>query len=264
MKVGTARAHNGSVKLAYELRGTGDPLLLIQGLGYGRWGWGPVTDRLAEDFLVAVFDNRGIGKSHVPPGPYSVAELADDAAAVLDAAGFERAHVLGTSLGGMIAQELALRRPDRVARLVLACTTPGGGGSHPMPARTVRLMEEASDLAPDVALRRFVENALSPTASPALVDEITALRLANPPDPAGWLAQAAAGAAFDRLATVGQIKAPTLLLHGTADAVVDCRNSELLAQRIPGARLELFPGSGHLFFWEEPERFVRLVKEFLL
>jgi 3-oxoadipate enol-lactonase len=264
MTVETARAHNDGVRLAYELRGTGDPLLLIHGLGYGRWGWRPVTDALAEDFLVALFDNRGIGGSDVPPGPYSVADLAADAVAVLDAAGFERAHVLGTSLGGMVAQELALRRPERVARLVLACTTPGGDRSHPMPAQTVRLMAEAPELAPDVALRRFVENALSPTVRPALVEEIMALRLANPPHPSGWKSQAAAGATFDRLAKLEEIEAPTLVLHGTADAVIDCRNSELLAQRIPGARLELFPGRGHLVFWEEPERFVRLVKEFLL
>jgi 3-oxoadipate enol-lactonase len=264
MTVETARAQNDGIRLAYELRGTGDPLLLIHGLGYGRWGWGPVTDALAEDFLIALFDNRGIGGSDVPPGPYSVADLAADAVTVLDAAGFERAHVLGTSLGGMVAQELALRRPERVARLVLACTTPGGDRSHPMPAQTVRLIAEAPKLAPDVALRRFVENALSPTVRPALVEEIMALRLANPPHQAGWKAQAAAGATFDRLTKLEEIEAPTLVLHGTADAVVDCRNSELLAQRIPGARLELFPGCGHLFFWEEPERFVRLVKEFLL
>ena len=94
----SALALNGDVRLAYEVRGSGDPLLLVQGLGYGRWGWEPVADLLAEDFLVVSFDNRGIGESDVPPGPYSAAAMAGDATAVLDAVGLERAHVVGASL----------------------------------------------------------------------------------------------------------------------------------------------------------------------
>ena len=104
----------------------GQPLLLIHGLGYARWGWEPVLPGLAEQFDVILFDNRGIGESDAPAGPYTVAEMAGDAVRVLDEAGVERAHVVGTSLGGMIAQELALSHPERVDRLVLACTTPGG------------------------------------------------------------------------------------------------------------------------------------------
>src|SRR6185436_4372412 len=106
-------------------------------LGYARWGWEPVLPELAEQFDVILFNNRGIGESDAPPGPYTVAELAADAVQVLDEAGVERAHVLGTSLGGMVAQELALAAPERVDRLVLACTTPGGAESFPMPERTV-------------------------------------------------------------------------------------------------------------------------------
>ena len=115
----------------------------IQGLGYARWGWEPVARAARAHFDVVLFDNRGIGESDVPPGPYTAAELAEDALAVLDEAGVERAHVVGTSLGGMVAQELALARPERVDRLVLACTTPGGARAYPMPERTVRLIAEA-------------------------------------------------------------------------------------------------------------------------
>lgn len=256
-------AERAGVRLAYEIVGDGPPVLLMMGLGYARWGWGPLTPLLAERLRVVSYDNRGIGESDVPPGPYTTRELAEDAVAVLDAVELERAHVVATSLGGMAAQELAIAFPDRVERLVLACTTPGGEHAYPMPAQTVELMQEAATLAPDVALRRFVENALAPGASAELVDEITRLRLANPPDLAGWQAQAAAGAthdAFDRLAS---ITVPTLLLHGTEDAVVDPRNSELLAERIPNARLELLSGAGHLFFWEQPPRTAALVTEFL-
>jgi pimeloyl-ACP methyl ester carboxylesterase len=259
-------ARNGKVRLACEARGDGPPVLLIMGLGYGRWGWEPVVDRLAQRFRVITFDNRGVGDSDVPPGPYTVRQLAADAAAVLDAFDLERADVVGTSLGGMVAQELAIERPERVEKLVLACTTPGGVTSYPMPQQTVDLMLEAAQLDPVVAMRRFVENALAPGAAfdrPELVERILALRLSNGFDLAGWQAQAMAGATFDAVERLGAIQAPTLVLTGTADAVVDRRNSESLAERIPDARLELFPGCGHLFFWEEPERFVTLVEEFL-
>ena len=209
------------------------------------------------------FDNRGIGESDVPPGPYSTVAMAEDVVAVLDAAGLERAHLVGTSLGGMVAQEVALARPERVDRLVLVCTTPGGPHAYPLPARTLALMAEAPTLAPEVALRRFVENALAPGTASDVVERVYALRLANPPDPAGWLAQAAAGAAHDAWARLPELAAPTLVLHGTADTVVDHRNAALLAERIPGARVELLDGAGHLLFWERPAEFVALVEEFL-
>ena len=254
------------MKIAWERQGSGPPLLLIHGLGYARWGWEPVLPGLAERFEVVLFDNRGIGESDAPPGPYTVAEMAGDAVQVLDEAGVERAHVVGTSLGGMIAQELALAYPDRVDRLVLACTTPGGPKAHPMPQVTVALMAEAATLEPAVALRRFVENALAPAtvaARPDLVEGIMAHRLATAQAPAAWAAQAAAGATFDAYDRLGSLAPPTLVLHGDEDVVVDPRNGDLLVSLVPEAGMERFPGTGHLFFWEEPERFVSSVTAFL-
>jgi pimeloyl-ACP methyl ester carboxylesterase len=255
-----------SVRIAWERHGSGAPLLLIHGLGYARWGWEPVLPGLAEHFEVILFDNRGIGESDAPPGPYTAAEMAEDAVRVLDEAGVERAHVAGTSLGGMVAQELALAHPGRVDRLVLACTTPGGPKAHPMPRQTVALMAEAATLEPAVALRRFVENALAPGTAvrrPELVDGIMTYRLATAQAPAAWAAQAAAGAAFDAYDRIGGLQAPTLVQHGGEDVVVDPRNGDLLAELVPNARLDPFPGTGHLFFWEEPERFVTSVTAFL-
>ena len=165
-------ADNGGVRIAYESLGEGPPLLLMQGIGYARWSWDPVVPALAERFRVLNFDNRGIGESDVPSPPYSARQLAEDGMAVLDDAGVERAHVVGASLGGMAAQELAAGFADRVDRLVLACTTPGGTGAVPMPAQTVALMQEAATLAPEVAMRRFVENALAPNADASLVDDL--------------------------------------------------------------------------------------------
>jgi 3-oxoadipate enol-lactonase len=259
----TAAAEASGVRIAWERRGSGPPLLLIHGLGYARWGWGPVVDALADEHEVVLFDNRGIGDSDAPPGPYSVRALAADAVAVLDAAGLERAHVLGTSLGGMVALELAISSPQRVDRLVLACTTPGGPHAAPMPDPTVRLFAQAATFPREVALRRFVENALGPEPDGRIVEQILAHRLRTAQPLEAWTAQAAAGAAFDAWHRVGAIRAPTLVVTGDRDNVVDARNSQLLGERIPAARLEVFPGTGHLFFWEEPERFVELVKEFL-
>jgi pimeloyl-ACP methyl ester carboxylesterase len=255
-----------SVRIAWERHGAGPPLLLIHGLGYARWGWEPVLPGLAERFDVILFDNRGIGESDAPPGPYTVAELAGDALQVLDEAGVGRAHVVGTSLGGMIAQELALRQPERVDRLVLACTTPGGPKAHPMPQATVALLAEAATLEPAVALRRFVENALSPTtvaARPEVVERILEHRLATAQPPAAWAAQAAAGMGFDAYDRLGELTLPTLVQHGSEDVVVDPRNSDVLVERVPDARLVVFPGTGHLFFWEEPDGFVASASSFL-
>ena len=235
----------------------------MHGLGYARWGWEPIADPLAESYDVVLLDNRGIGESEAPPGPYTVAEMAGDVISVMDEAGLERAHVVGTSLGGMIAQELALAAPERVERLVLACTTPGGPKAAPMPETTVRLIAEAPTLEPPVALRRFVENALSPDPPEELVERILAHRIATAQPFAAWAAQAAAGASFDAWDRLGLVGAPTLVLHGTEDVVVDPENSTLLVEHIPDARLEWFRGCGHLLFWEEPERFVTLVGEFL-
>jgi pimeloyl-ACP methyl ester carboxylesterase len=255
-----------SVRIAWERQGSGTPLLLIHGLGYARWGWEPVLRGLAERFDVILFDNRGIGESDAPPGPYTAAEMADDAIQVLDEAGVGRAHVVGTSLGGMVAQELALGHPDRVDRLVLACTTPGGPKAHPMPQRTLTLMAEAATLEPAVALRRFVENALAPvtvTGHPEVVDRIMEHRLATAQEPAAWAAQAAAGATFDAFDRLGALAAPALVQHGDEDVVVDPGNADLLVELLPDARLERLPGTGHLFFWEAPERFVSSVCAFL-
>jgi pimeloyl-ACP methyl ester carboxylesterase len=251
------------VRLAYDAEGTGEPLLLIQGLGYGRRGWGPAPAMLARRFRVITFDNRGFGDSEAPPGPYTTLQLARDALAVLDAAEIERTNVIGISLGGMVAQELVLAEPERVRKLVLCSTTPGGPQSVPMPQQTVALMGRQPELDPQEALRLFVVNALSPDPPAELVEEIVAYRTVNPPDTGGWSALAGAGAGHDAMARLGEIRVPTLVLHGTADNVVDAGNAPLFAEAIPGARLELLEGVGHLLPWERPQEFTALVEGFL-
>jgi 3-oxoadipate enol-lactonase len=259
-------AQSGEVRIAYEIRGDGDPLVMIHGLGYDRFGWGPLPDLLAQDFSVVVFDNRGVGESDVPEGPYAVSQMAADVVAVLDDAGIGESSVFGVSLGGYIAQELALTYPERVRKLVLASTAPGGPRSHPMPAAGIEAFGRYPTMEREAGLRLMVENSLGAHGvreRPELVEEIYRYRLERAPSIAGWQAQAYAGATYDAYDRIGSIEAPTLVLQGGADNVVDARNAELLAELIPNARVELIPDRGHLMMWEEGERLAPVVKEFL-
>ena len=255
------------VKLVYEEHGEGDPVLFVQGLGYDRHGFGPLPGMLAGDFRVLVFDNRGVGESDVPEGPYSVAMMATDAIAVLDAAGIDAAHVLGVSLGGFIAQELALSYPDRIRKLVLVSTAPGSvPPSLPMPARGREAFARFPTLEREAGFRLMVENSLGDHGvreRPELVEEIYRYRLERAPSIVGWQAQAYAGAAFDAYERIPAITAPTLVIQADADYVIDVRNAQLLAERIPGARLEIVPDRGHLVIWEEGEMLAPVVREFL-
>ncbi|HEX2303697.1 MAG TPA: alpha/beta fold hydrolase [Gaiella sp.] len=250
-----------TVRIAWERHGAGPPLILVQGIGLARWGWGRAADLLAVRFDVLVYDNRGIGESDAPPGPYSIPMLAEDALQVLDEAGASSAHVLGASLGGMVAQQLAVEHPERVERLVLCCTTPGRSDAFPVPEPTVRLLAEAAGLDRETAIKKFTRNALSARASDELVERIVRLRLDKPQEVAAWGAQVAAGAGFEGI-DLGRIETPTLVLHGSEDNAVDVRNAALLAERIPNARSRVLEG-GHMFWWEVPEEFARVVGDFL-
>jgi 3-oxoadipate enol-lactonase len=260
------RVRVDGISLAYERHGRrGDWVLLVHGLGYGRWGWAWNAPALARRFRVLSFDNRGIGGSDAPPGPYTVAEMAADAAGLLEALGIARAHVVGASLGGFIAQELARRWPERVGRLVLVATSFGGTPVFPMPERTARLLAGAPGLPERERLRLLVENALSRgfvRRHPEVVERLVRLRLRAAQPLEAWRAQAAAGAGFDSSGWVGEIRAETLVVVGASDAVIDPRAGRLLARAIPGARLARLPG-GHLIMVEQATRFNDLVSRFL-
>ena len=260
----TRYARSGALRIAYELRGTlhwrRPWLVLIQGMGLDRRGWGPVLRRLRRHFRLVLVDNRGFGQSDRPRGSFAVADMADDVVAVLDAAGIRRTHVLGASLGGMAAQELAIRYPERVEGLVLACTTPGWPFAYPMPAASVRLLVATACLPAEAARRRHTENALAASPDrPELVRRLMEVQGSRPPDSAVLSAQAVAGSRY----AVSRPASGPAALHGSADAVVDPRNGRLLAARIPGARLVTFPELGHLLFWEDPDGFAGAVASFL-
>ena len=267
----TRFARSGEVRIAYELCGTlhwrRPWLVLIQGMGFDRFGWEPVLPNLRRHFRLVLVDNRGCGRSDRPAGLFAVADMAGDIVAVLDAAGIRRAHVLGASLGGMVAQELAVTHSERVDGLVLACTTPGWPFAYPMPDASVRLILATAGVTAEAARRRHTENALSARTvqdHPELVDQLIELQGSQPADPRARSAQAAAGALYAGRLRQARIGARTLVLHGGADTVVDPRNGRLLADRIPDARLVTFPDLGHLLFWEDPDGFTNAVTSFLL
>lgn len=259
-------ADSNGVKIAYEIRGEGEPLALVHGLAYDRRGWGRLPDLLAERFRVVLVDNRGVGESDAPEGPYTVAQMAGDVRAVLDDAGIERTNLFGVSLGGYVAQEVALTWPERVEKLVLASTAVGGPKAVPMPAATQEVFARYPAMEREAGLRMFVENSLGGRGVrdlPELVEEIVQYRLGHAPTVEAWVAQATAGATYVNDERVHEIAVPTLAIAGGADVVVDPRNAELLAELIPGARLAIVPDRGHLMVWEDSERVAELVAEFL-
>ena len=266
----TRYARSGALCIAYELRGTLHRrrpwLVMIQGMGFDRLGWQPVLGTLGRHFRLVLVDNRGFGSSS-QAGPFSVADMADDVVAVLDAADIRRAHVIGASLGGMVAQELAIAHPERVDGLILACTAPGWPFAYPMPAASVRMLAATTGLTAEAALRRHTENALSARTvrdHPELVSRLVEIQRSRPADTAALSAQAAAGARYTGRLRQRRIRARTLVLQGGADTVVDPRNARLLADRIPGAELVIFPELGHLLFWEDPDGFADATASFLL
>lgn len=253
-------------QLFHTRRGTGAPLLLIMGMGGHHLMWSDPFLRLLEpDFDIVAFDHRGIGTSDRADEPFSIADLAEDAVSVLDTVGWDTAHVFGISLGGMVAQELAITHPSRLRTLTLGCTYPGVGGDidAPGPIRAVEASASGdSELAVRVGFEVNVsrEYAADPARFPVFHDTALAVRVPAPV----VMMQFQAAIAHDALARLPQITAPTLVMHGTADEMLLPSNGKLLAERIPGARLELFDGAGHLFWWEHPERTAELLREHAL
>ena len=250
--------------IEYVRRGSGEPLLLIQGMSGTHAGWGePFLGLLEPHFDLIAYDHRGIGASAPREGSFTIANLADDAAGVLDALGLESAHVLGISMGGMIAQELALSHPERVRTLTLGCTYPGGPQSRITDQATVqRLLAGFASGDPEVILRTSFEVNVSPAyaARPGTWEQFREIALSVPSPIPVIFEQLRATAAHDASDRLASLTAPTLVIHGDADQMLDVVNGELIARLVPGARLELLPGVGHLFWVEEPGRSAELVR----
>ena len=249
----------GAVSIDYELRGVGPPLLMINGFRRSRVVWADgVLKPLAERFQLVLMDNRGTGLSDKPLDGYSIEAFADDCAGVIAALGLPRAHVFGVSMGGMIAQRLATRHPQKVLGLALGCTNCGRGGSVPPEKRIgdlLRLMPNATMDAREVA-RRQEEAYYMPgfrESQRAVIEGLYDLVNQNPTPPHAVQGHLKAIDAFDACADLPRIKAPTLVITGEGDALIPAENSRLIASRIPGAQLVLLPDAAHFFWIEKPQ-----------
>jgi 3-oxoadipate enol-lactonase len=257
-----------TAELHYERAGSGEPLLLIQGMSGTHVAWGkPFLAPLREAFDVIAFDNRGIGLSAPIDGAFTIVEMAEDAAGLMDELGLESAHVVGISMGGMIAQELALPQPDRLRSLTLGCTYCGGPGPQLMPQANVEILAAGMMSGDrDKAIRAGYEVNLSP-AFRADEDRYAAFHEMATSVPAAKRTielQAQAIFGHDTSARLGEITTPTLIVHGTEDGVLPYLNGELIASLMPAARFETLEGVGHMFWWERPERSAELIREHAL
>lgn len=259
-------ADSNGVAIAHQVLGSHGPwLALVHGLGYGRHGWGPFANLLARRRRVVLIDNRGIGDSDQPPGPYTVDQMAADVVAVLDDLGAAQCDVAGASLGGMVTLQLAASHPRRLARMVLIAATPGEPQGSPLPAATAALLRgEVRGGAATV--RRLIEGALAPTTvsqRPELVERLLALRDEQAQPPEAWRSQAAASAAFTLQSELATMATPALAVAGLDDAVIDPANTMTLAFALPRARALYVAPAGHLCFWEEPGALADAVSDYL-
>jgi 3-oxoadipate enol-lactonase len=249
-------AESGGARLYWESTGSGEPVLLVMGLGMASTGWWRTVPVLAEGMRVITFDNRGVGRSDRTAGPYTLKQLANDAIAVMDAAHVASASVYGLSLGGMIAQHLVLAHPERVRALVLGATT-SGGSRHELPDREViDFIRRRPSMPAEEAIWASVPYNYSRVTReryPERIGEDIRERIRFTPNPAGYRAQLAAAWRHNTGDRLHEISVPTLILHGVEDRIVPLSNGHLLADAIAGARLEVFDDAGHLYPTDAPQ-----------
>lgn len=250
-------------RIWWTSEGEGEPVILVMGLGYPSDMWFRVTPVLAERYRVLRLDNRGAGRTgDVPAGPYSVEMMADDVVAVLDAAGETSAHVIGASMGGLIAQEIALSKPERVRSLVLACTHPGVAHSVWDP-QALALLTNRGNLTPLEASEASIPFNYAKGTPRERIEEDWAVRLPLACTPAGYLAQAQGTSTWSGLERLPSLHAPTLVVHGEDDRLVPAVNGRRIAQDVAGAELVIIADANHLFFTDQPERTHEILLDWL-
>lgn len=260
------RARINGVELAYELRGDGAPLVMIHGAQGDQTMFAGLAPTLATSFRVLTFDQRGSGLSEKPDMDYSIAMLADDTAALMDHLGLSPAHVIGVSMGGMIAQELALRHPRKVRALVLGCTTAGGpkeirAEGNALAAAYSTAPMSAEERGAALARAAFSKGYLErhPEIIPAMIEA----RRQRPIDPIALGHRMKALHEHDTYDRLPKINCPTLIITGKDDALIAWENSRILAERIPGSTLVLLEPAGHCFWLEQPDQSRAAILRFL-
>ncbi|HST24046.1 MAG TPA: alpha/beta fold hydrolase [Blastocatellia bacterium] len=256
-------AESDGVKIYWEEHGSGPPLLLIMGLGYTLDMWNRALPALAERYRTIVFDNRGVGRSDVPPGPYSIQAMAADARAVMEAAGIDKGHVFGVSMGGMIAQEFALQYPERVKSLVLGCTACGGPKAVPAAPGVFAMLMARATMTPEEAIRAMIPFIYDNATPRERIEEDLNIRRRTLASVAGYTAQVQAIMGWQSYNRLSQITAPTLVIHGESDQLVPPENGKLIAEMIAGAKLVMLEKASHLFVTDQTEASIDAVLSFL-
>lgn len=259
------RQRVGDIEIYYEIHGGGPrTLVMIRGLGSNLTAWYEQTPEFARRFRVLVFDNRGAGRTDKPDAPYSIAQMAQDTAGLMDALGIERAAMLGISMGGMIAQEFALAHQDRLSCLILGCTHFGGKEAISAPPPVIEALvagERANPEQRKLQIRSsFTEDAIANRRE--IIERHEKVRAQFLIPPFAYQRQLQAVIGFDASARLGSVRVPTMVMTGRDDILVPPENSKLIASRIPGAILKELPGA-HLFFTEHPRDFNRAVIDFV-
>jgi pimeloyl-ACP methyl ester carboxylesterase len=255
------------LNLFYETRGAGEPLILIPGFASGAWIWFRQIEELAADFQVVTFDPRGVGRSKIEANAtVSLPTIAADVVALLDKLGIEKANILGASFGGFVAQQFALSFPERLNKLILACTSFGGKNHVAPDLEILAAFVSTDDLNKRERICRFIIPAFTPefcAAHQETVEKVCELREQNFVPESVYMQQLNAAMNFDFEHRVSEIRAETLILTGDRDIVVPPQNSDNLARAIPKARLEIIKNGSHMFFIENAEEFNRIVTNFI-
>jgi 3-oxoadipate enol-lactonase len=248
-----AFTENEGVKIYWEEHGEGEPLVLIMGLASTIDLWHRTRPVMAQHYRTILIENRGVGRSDVPPPPYSIATMASDVAAVMDAAGIERARVFGISMGGMIAQEFTLNYPERVQSLVLGCTNFGGRNLKPASPKVLDVLKARGSMSPEEAARAMAPHTYDENTPRERVEEDLQIRMRWFPTPEGYFGQLGAILSWESRERLGNIKVPTLVIHGETDELVPPENGRMITDLIPGARLLMLPNTSHIFMTDQPE-----------
>ncbi len=246
------------IEMYYEIHGQGEPLVLIMGLRRNAEWWYRQIPHLSQHFTVLAFDNRGAGRSDKPREEYSIRLFADDTAELMEAVGIRRAHVLGVSMGGYIAQELAINYSEKIRRLILGCTSAGGEGAVRMTPERLVTFTANEGLTPEQILRKDMDIFFSDKfvrENPQKIEEFVEISFRHYQPAFAFFQQFDACQKHDTADRVGRIAAPTLIMTGDDDLLVPPENSHILKELMPSSELILFPRCRHCFFLEAADEF---------
>lgn len=254
------------VDLYYEIHGEGPTLLLVAGLGGGSWSWYGQVPYFRERYRTIIFDNRGAGRSSMPPGPYRMKEFAEDARCLLDHLGVDKAFLLGLSMGGMIVQELALMLPHRIQAIFLGCTHGGGSLRVPPAPRVMDVLLNNAGLTQKEIIEKNVPLFFSEACRkerPDVIANYCEAQLSSPEQPDyAFHAQLAAIGSFDASTRLMQLDIPAFVVTGSEDALIPPENSKSLAAKLAHAEIMVIPGAGHALHAECREKLNHLADEF--